>query len=343
MSDTTTSKPKGLQPYIIQEWVNGENTNTPISAERLTHMEVGIGDLSKALLDGREPAYTVTSETAPVPSTPCLLVVVDDTGLYKGTWRDDGKTRIQVGWGPDGDQERYAFTPTAGSHDHDWATLTRHGVMVELSGYYTPSDKEKNPDYQIYLTWIKIPVSCLPPHTIYSLDVVRDLGSQGAANTYRDDWLPRLRIEYNTGYVTPELWGTRSDIKSITFHAVWMTDAAPLPASVLKSAMPEAAPTAQAPAPAAPAAAAQQASPQAPAEHASATQATQAQEQTPAAQPTASQASAGQEQASPQAPAQASPAHAAPEQAKDVQAPAVQDAPAPAASTARHAKQELEE
>ena len=349
MSDTTSTS-KGLQPYIIQEWVNGENTNTPLSAERLTHMEVGIGDLSKALLDGREPSYTVTSETAPAPSTPCILVVIDSTGLYKGTWRDDGKTRTQVGWGPAGDQELYSFARkrnTSGDgkdHSHDWATLTRHGVMVDLSGSYTLEDNEKDPNYAKTLDWIKIPLSCQPPHELYSKGVTQ-LSNNDSINTEYNYMLPRIYIPHVTGVSFPSLMGIGQADK-VYFHAVWMTDAAALPTSVARSAIPEAA---EAPAPAAPAAASQQT----PAVQAPAPQATPAQEQAPASQPGTSQALAQQEQTATQAPAvqaaqeqtpaQASPAHAAPEQAKDVQAPAVQDAPAHAASTARHAKPGLEE
>lgn len=329
MSDTSTSTnttegtgtgtATGLQPYVQQEWSNGEEGKTPISAERLQHMETGIGDLSKTLLDGREPAYTVTSETAPVPSTPCILVVIDDTGLYQGTWRDDGKTRTQVGWGPAGDQELYSFARkrnTSGDgkdHSHDWATLTRHGVMVDLTGHYTPEDLEKDTNYPTYLDWAKIPLSCIPPHAIYSKDVTL-ISNGNVIDVSQNEWIPYLLVYPQLGGAIPLLKGIAKNTADLYFHAVWMTDAAPLPASVLKSAMPEATPTVQAPA-----------------------------EQAPASQPAASQAPAGQEQASPQAPAQASPAHAAPEQAKDVQAPAVQDAPVRAACTARHAKPGLEE
>ena len=335
MSDITTSKPKGLQPYIIQEWVNGENTNTPISAERLTHMEVGIGDLSKTLLDGREPAYTVTSETAPVPSTPCTLVVIDDTGLYQGTWRDDGKTRTQVGWGPAGDQELYSFTPTKNGHAHDWATLTRHGVMVDLTGHYTPEDKEKDVAYPVYLDWAKIPLSCIPPHAIYSKDVTL-ISTDTSIDVSRNEWVPHLLVDPQLGGAIPLIKGIAKNTADLYFHAVWMTDAAPLPASVLKSAMPEATPTVQAPA-----------------EQASTSQAMPAQEQAPAVQPDVSQAPAQQEQAAAQspatqavqeqAPARTSPAHAATGQTPAVQAPAAQDAPVQAAGTARHARQGLEE
>lgn len=335
MSNTTTSTSKGLQPYMIQEWVNGENTNTPLSAERLTHMEVGIGDLSKALLDGREPAYVVTSETAPAPSTPCILVVIDGTGLYKSTWRDDGKTRIQVGWGPSGDQEMYSYkreqkTDTdRKDHSHDWATLTRHGVMVDLSGLYTLEDNEQDASYSKLLNWIGIPLSCQPPHNLFGKSV-----TQIAKNASISTGQPRILIPHVNGISYPYLEGA-GGADQVYFHAVWMTDAATVPGSVAKSAIPEAAPQAQSTAPAAPAAASQQT----PTVQAPAPQATPAQEQTPAAQPGTSQALAQQEQT----PAQASPAHAAPEQAKDVQAPAVQDAPAHAAGTARHARQGLEE
>lgn len=339
----TTSTSRGLQPYMVQEWVNGENTNTPLSAERLTHMEVGIGDLSKALLDGREPAYVVTSETAPAPSTPCILVVIDGTGLYKSTWRDDGKTRIQVGWGPSGDQEMYSYkreqkTDTdRKDHSHDWATLTRHGVMVDLSGLYTLEDNEQDASYPKLLNWIGIPLSCQPPHNLFDKSV-----TQIAKNASISTGQPRILIPHVNGISYPYLEGA-GGADQVYFHAVWMTDAATVPGSVAKSAIPEAAPETQSTAPAAPAATAQQTpAVQSPAEQASASQATQAQGQVPAVQPAASQASAGQEQASSQAPAQASPAHAAPEQTPAVQAP-VQDAPVQAAGTARHAKPGLEE
>ena len=334
MSDITSTS-KGLQPYIIQEWVNGENTNTPISAERLTHMEVGIGDVSKALLDGRLPAYTVTSKTSPAPTTPCILVVIDNAGLYQGTWRDDGKTRVQVGWGAAGDQERYSFTPSKLEHAHDWATLTRHGAVVDLSGCYTLETIDTDPSYPIYLDWIKIPLTCDPPHEIYSKSVTQISNNSSSTPEDESDRVPRLYIPSVTGIALPQLEGVGQTTR-VFFHAVWMTDAAALPASVARSAVPE---TAEAPAPAAPAATAKQTT----VVQEPASQAAPAQEQTPAVQPAASQTSAGQEQTSSQAPAQALPAHAAPEQAKDVQAPAVQDAPAHAAVTARHAKQELEE
>lgn len=353
MSDTTSTS-KNLKPYIIQEWVNGENTNTPISAERLTHMEVGIDDLSKTLLDGRLPAYTVTSQTAPAPSTPCILVVIDGTGVYQGTWRDDGKTRIQIGWGPNGDNGMDALTPSRPGHEHDWATITRHGAVVDMTGYYTPEKGEKSSDvnYPIYLSWIKLGDSIRPPHVIYSTDVTLEGG--GSFNPTGSSAVPRMQISGSTGSSMPALYGVTPTTEHIYFHVVWMTDAAPLPDTALKSAAPEAAPETQSTAPAAPAATSQQTpTVQAPAEQASAPQATQAQEQVPAAQPDASQAPAQQEQAAvqapatqavqEQAPARTAPAHAAPGQTPAVQAPAVQNAPAPAASTARHAKPGLEE
>lgn len=341
MSDTTSTS-KGLQPYIIQEWVNGENTNTPISAERLTHMEVGIGDLSKALLDGRLPAYTVTSKTSPAPTTPCILVVIDSAGLYQGTWQDDGKTRVQVGWGAAGDQERYSYTPSNTGHAHDWATLTRHGAVVDLSGCYTPEDTQKDWSYPIYLDWIKIPLTCDPPHEIYSKSVTQ-VAASGGVQEDENRTTPRMYIPTVTGVATPQLQGV-GQADRVYFHAVWMTDAAALPTSVVKSAVPEAAQTVQAQTPAAPAASVKQT----PAVQTPAPQAAQAQEQTPAAQPGTSQAPAQQEHATAQAPAvqapaRTSPAHAAPEQTSAVHAPAVQDAPAPAAGTARHARQGLEE
>ena len=379
MSDTSTSTSTtegtgtgtatGLQPYIQQEWSNGEEGGTPISAERLQHMETGIGDLSKTLLDGRLPSYTVASKDAPAPSTPCILVVVDDAGLYQGTWRDDGKSRVQVGWRAGGDEEKYYFTPPADAHPthaYDHATLTRHGSMVQLEGVYTLDPKEKASTVDaLPIDWIKIPRSCMPTYDVYSV------GISTPTNTFC--------VEVSHWFVSGnvQLVGSRSGVTVFQFGLMWMTDALTSdPDASPKMLPPSAAQTAESAAmqepaqqtqaqtaptqtentqAAAPAGDTTQQTPavQAPAVHEPASQATPAQGQTPAAQPDASQAPAQQEQAAAQAPAtqavqeqapaRTSPAHAAPGQTPAVQAPAVQNAPAPAASTARHAKPGLEE
>lgn len=369
MSDTNTSTnttedagtATGLQPYIQQEWSNGEEGGTPISAERLQHMETGIGDLSKTLLDGRLPSYTVASKDAAAPCTPCILVVVDRTGLYQGTWRVDGTARTQIGWRAGGDEEKYRFTPPADAHPthaYDYATLTRHGSMVQLEGSYTldPNEKASTVD-ALSISWIKIPRSCMPTYDVYSV------GISTPTNTFC--------VEVSHWFVSGNvhLRGSRSGVTVFQFGMMWMTDALTsdpdaspkmLPPSAVQTAgsaamqepaqQTQTAPTqtenTQA---AAPAANATQQTPavQAPAVQEPASQATQAQERTPAAQ-----APAQQEQATVQAPAtravqgqapaRTTPAHAAPGQTPAVQAPAVQDAPVQAAGTARHARQGLE-
>lgn len=373
MSDTNTSTTEdtgtatGLQSYIQQEWSNGEEGGTPISAERLQHMETGIGDLSKTLLDGRLPSYTVTSKDAPAPSTPCILVVVDRTGLYQGTWRDDGKSRVQVGWRAGGDEEKYRFTPPADAHPthaYDYATLTRHGSMVQLQGSYTMDPTEKaSESSSVTIYWIKIPRSCLPTYDVYSVGISygNAFGVEVAHWSSENVWLI----------------GSRNGVTVFQFNLMWMTDALPPhPSTSSRMLPPSAAQTAESAAmqepaqqtqaqtaptqtentqAAAPAGDATQQAPavQAPAVQAPASQATQAQGQTPAVQPDTSQAPAQQEQAAAQAPAtqavqeqapaRTTPAHAAPGQTPAVQAPAAQDAPVQAASTARHAKPGLEE
>lgn len=368
MSDTNTSTTEdtgtatGLQPYIQQEWSNGEEGGTPISAERLQHMETGIGDLSKTLLDGRLPSYTVASKDAPAPCTPCILVVVDDAGLYQGTWRDDGTTRTQIGWRAGGDEEKYRFTPPADAHPthmDDYATLTRHGSMVQLEGMYSLDPNEKaSTSNSLTIYWIKIPRSCLPTYDVYSVGNSADAKNFGVEVAH---------------WASENVWlvGSRSGVNGLHFNMFWMTDALPPhPSTSSRMLPPSAAQTAESAAmqepaqqtqaqtaptqaentqAAAPAGDSTQQAPvvQAPAVQAPASQATQAQEQTPAAQPDASQAPAVQAPATQavqeQAPARTSPAHAAPGQTPAVQAPAVQNAPAPAASTARHAKPGLEE
>lgn len=366
--DTGTGTATGLQPYIQQEWANGEEGGTPISAERLQHMETGIGDLSKTLLDGRLPSYTVTSKDAPAPGTPCILVVIDDTGLYQGTWRDDGKTRVQVGWRAGGDEEKYRFTPPADAHPthmSDYATLTRHGSMVQLEGMYSldPNEKASTRD-TLTIYWIKIPGSCLPTYDVYSVGNSADTKNFGVEVAH---------------WSSENVWlvGSRSGVTGLHFNMFWMTDALPPhPSTSSRMLPPSAAQTAESAAmqepaqqtqaqtaptqaentqAAAPAGDATQQAPavQEPAVQEPASQAMPAQGQTPAAQPDASQAPARQEQAAVQAPATQAvqertpatdtPAHAAPGQTPAVPAPAVQDAPAPAASTARHARQGLEE
>lgn len=354
--DTGTCTATGLQPYVQQEWSNGEEGGTPISAERLQHMETGIGDLSKTLLDGRLPSYTVTSKDAPAPSTPCILVVVDDAGLYQGTWRDDGTARTQIGWRAGGDEEKYRFTPPADAHPvhaGDYATLTRHGSMVQLQGSYALDPTEKaSASSAVTIYWIKIPGSCMPTYDVYSVGI-----SYGNA----------FGVEV-AHWPADNVWlvGNRSGVTVFQFNLMWMTDALPRDPSASSKMLPpstdqtagsaamqetaqqtqaQTAPTqtenTQAAAPAA------DGTQQAPAVQAPASQAIPAQEQTPAAQPDASQAPAQQEQAAVQAPAtqavqgqapaRTSPAHAAPGQTPAVQAPAVQ-----AAGTARHARQGLE-
>lgn len=366
---TGTGTVTGLQPYIQQEWSNGEEGGTPISAERLQHMETGIGDLSKTLLDGRLPSYTVASKDAPAPSTPCILVVVDDAGLYQGTWRDDGTARTQIGWRAGGDEEKYRFTPPTDAHPthaYDYATLTRHGSMVQLEGSYTldPNEKASTVD-ALSIKWIKIPRSCMPTYDVYSVGI----------STPTNTFCVEVSHWYISGNV--QLRGSRSGVTVFQFGLMWMTDALtadpsasskmlpPSPDQTAGSAaMQETAQQTQAQtAPtqtentqaAAPAADATQQAPavQAPAVQELASQAMPAQGQAPAVQPDASQAPAQQEQAAvqapatqavqEQAPARTSPAHAAPGQTPAVQAPAVQDAPVQAAGTARHARQGLEE
>ncbi|MCT8158234.1 hypothetical protein [Bifidobacterium polysaccharolyticum] len=366
--DTGTGTATGLQPYVQQEWANGEEGGTPISAERLQHMETGIGDLSKTLLDGRLPSYTVTSKDAPAPCTPCILVVVDQTGLYQGTWSDDGKTRVQVGWRAGGDEEKYRFTPPADAHPthmDDYATLTRHGSMVQLEGMYSldPSEKASTSN-SLTIYWIKIPRSCLPTYDVYSVGNSADAKNFGVEVAH---------------WSSENVWlvGSRSGVNRLHFNMFWMTDALPPhPSTSSRMLPPSAAQTAESAAmqepaqqtqaqtaptqtentqAAAPAGDATQQAPavQAPAVQAPASQAMPVQEQAPAVQPDTSQAPAQQEQAAAQAPAtqavqeqapaRTSPAHAAPGQTPAVPAPAVQDAPAPAAGTARHARQGLEE
>lgn len=362
--DTGTGTATGLQPYVQQEWSNGEEGGTPISAERLQHMETGIGDLSKTLLDGRLPSYTVTSKDAPAPSTPCILVVVDDAGLYQCTWRDDGTTRTQIGWRAGGDEEKYRFTPPADAHPthmDDYATLTRHGSMVQLEGMYTLDPNEKaSTSNSLTIYWIKIPRSCLPTYDVYSIGNSADAKNFGVKVAH---WSSE----------NVYLVGSRSGVSGLNFNMFWMTDALPPhPSTSGRMLPPSAAQTAESAAmqepvqqtqtaptqtesiqAAAPSANATQQTPavQTPAVQEPASQSTQAQERTPAAQAPAQQeqattqspaVQAPETQASSQAPAQASPAHAAPGQAPAVQAPAVQDAPVQTAGTARHARQGLE-
>lgn len=368
MSDTNTSTnttedagtATGLQPYIQQEWSNGEEGGTPISAERLRHMETGIGDLSKTLLDGRLPSYTVASKDAPAPCTPCILVVVDRTGLYQGTWRDDGTTRTQIGWRAGGDEEKYRFTPPADAHPthmDDYATLTRHGSMVQLEGMYSLDPNEKSStSNSLTIYWIKIPRSCLPTYDVYSVGNSADAKNFGVEVAH---------------WASENVWlvGSRSGVNMLHFNMFWMTDALPPhPSTSSRMLPPSAAQTAESAAmqepaqqtqtaptqtesiqAAAPAGDATQQTPavQAPAVQEPASQATQAQERTPAAQAPAQQEQAtvqapATQAVQGQAPARTTPAHAAPGQTPAVQAPAVQDAPVQAAGTARHARQGLE-
>lgn len=37
------------------------------------------------------PVYILTDQDAPAPTTPCIIEVIDDQGVYQGTWYDDGK------------------------------------------------------------------------------------------------------------------------------------------------------------------------------------------------------------------------------------------------------------
>lgn len=381
---TGTGTATGLQPYIQQEWSNGEEGKTPISAERLQHMETGIGDLSKTLLDGRLPSYTVTSRDAPAPCTPCILVVVDRTGLYQGTWRDDGQARTQIGWGASGDEERYYFTPTASSsskveHTYDYATLTRHGSLVELTGYYHLEPDEQVKTSSHYLNWISVPAAWQPPHDLSSLvvpEVISTANSNGGLYLINGRDYPFVQVKRgNLPSYTVWLQGFYQYLAAVNFHLVWMTDAlTAAPGASPKMLQPstdqtagsaamqepaqqtQTAPTQtesiQAAAPAGDATQ-QTTAVQAPAMREPASQATPAQGQTPAAQPDASQAPAQQEQAAvqapatqavqEQAPARTSPAHAAPGQTPAVQAPAAQSPAVQAASTARHAKPGLEE
>ena len=393
MSDTSTSTnttedagtATGLQPYIQQEWSNGEEGGTPISAERLQHMETGIGDLSKTLLDGRLPSYTVAARDAPAPSTPCILVVVDRTGLYQGTWRDDGQARTQIGWGASGDEERYYFTPTASSsskveHTYDYATLTRHGSLVELTGYYHLEPDEQVKTSSHYLDWISVPAAWQPPHDLSSLvvpEVISTANSNGGLYLINGRDYPFVQVRRgNLPSYTVWLEGFYQYLAAVNFHLVWMTDAlTAAPGASPKMLQPSTDQTAgsaamQEPAQqtqtaptqtantqaAAPSTEATQQTPavQAPAvQEPASSQATQAQGRTPAVQPDASQAPAQQEQAAvqapatqavqEQAPARTSPAHAAPWQPPAVQAPAAQSPAVQAASTARHAKPGLEE
>lgn len=387
MSDTSTSTTEdtgtatGLQPYIQQEWSNGEEGKTPISAERLQHMETGIGDLSKTLLDGRLPSYTVTSKDAPAPCTPCILVVVDQTGLYQGTWRDDGQARTQIGWGASGDEERYYFTPAASpsskvEHTYDYATLTRHGSLVELTGYYHLEPDEQVKTSSHYLNWISVPAAWQPPHDLSSVvvpEVISTANSNGGLYLINGRDFPFVQIRRgNLPSYTVWLQGFYQYLAAVNFHLVWMTDAltaAPGASSKMltpstdqtagSAAMQETAQQTQAQtAPtqtentqaAAPAGDTTQQTPavQAPAVQEPASQATQAQGQAPAVQPDTSQAPAQQEQAAAQAPAtqavqERTPATDTPAHAAPWQTPAVQNAPAPAAGTARHARQGLEE
>lgn len=382
--DTGTGTATGLQPYIQQEWSNGEEGKTPISAERLLHMETGIGDLSKTLLDGRLPSYTVMSRDAPAPCTPCILVVVDRTGLYQGTWMDDGQARTQIGWGASGDEERYYFTPTASSsskveHTYDYATLTRHGSLVELTGYYHLEPDEQVKYSSHYLDWISVPVAWQPSHNLSSVvvpEVISTANSNGGLYLIDGRNYPFVQVKRgNLPSDTVWLQGFYEYLAAVNFHLVWMTDAlTAAPGASPKMLQPstdqtagsaamqepaqqtQTAPTQtesiQAAAPAGDATQ-QTTAVQAPAMQEPASQATPAQGQTPAAQPDASQAPAQQEQAAvqapatqavqEQAPARTSPAHAAPGQTPAVQAPAAQSPAVQAASTARHAKPGLEE
>lgn len=326
MSDTSTSTNStegtgtgtatGLQPYIQQEWANGEEGKTPISAERLQHMETGIGDLSKTLLDGRLPSYTVTSKDAPAPCTPCILVVVDRTGLYQGTWRDDGQARTQIGWGASGDEERYYFTPTASSsskveHTYDYATLTRHGSLVELTGYYHLEPDEQVKTSSHYLDWISVPAAWQPPHDLVSLvvpEVISTANSNGGLYLINGRDYPFVQVRRgNLPSYTVWLEGFYQYLAAVNFHLVWMTDAL--------TAAPGASSRMLTPSP---------------------------------GQTTGSAAMQEPAQQTQTAPTQtesiqaAAPAANAPEQTPAVQAPAVQDAPVPAAGTARHARQGLE-
>lgn len=217
---TGTSTATGLQPYVQQEWSNGEEGQTPISAERLRHMEAGIGDLSKTLLDGRLPAYTVDSETAPAPCTPCILVVVDDAGLYQGTWMDDGAVRTQIGRRAGGDEEKYCFRPPATAHlvhASDYATITRHGTIVQLEGFYSldPAETASSRD-SLTIYWIKIPLSCKPTYDVYSSGVWTFNGTSP------------LRIEVmRTDLIGEQVYilGSRIGVETIRFNVLWMTDA----------------------------------------------------------------------------------------------------------------------
>ena len=346
IEDTGTGTATGLQPYIQQEWSNGEEGKTPISAERLLHMETGIGDLSRTLLDGRLPSYTVTSRDAPAPSTPCILVVVDRTGLYQGTWRDDGTARTQIGWGASGDEERYYFTPTASSsskveHTYDYASLTRHGSLVELTGYYHLEPDEQVKTSSHYLNWISVPAAWQPPHDLASLvvpEVISTANSNGGLYLVNGRDYPFVQVRRgNLPSYTVWLEGFYQYLAAVNFHLVWMTDALtaapgaspkmlqPSPAQTVGSAAMQetaqqtqaqtaptqtestqgAAPAADAaqPAPAVQAPAVQAPAVQAPAVQEPASQSALSQEQTPAAQAAASQASAQQEQATTQSPA----------------------------------------
>lgn len=94
--------------YVKQTWVNGPSGNTPLSADRLNHMEDGIEDAdtrltaAEAAIDGKADAthehdvyafQPVTSSTRPANPFPGQNIYETDTGLHL-MWRDDISTWI---------------------------------------------------------------------------------------------------------------------------------------------------------------------------------------------------------------------------------------------------------
>lgn len=76
-------------------WKDGEAGGTPITAADLNQMGAELSALFAAT-----PQYTVAGRDDPVPSTPCMVRVIDHTGAYQGTWYDGGAGRVQVGMDP---------------------------------------------------------------------------------------------------------------------------------------------------------------------------------------------------------------------------------------------------
>lgn len=71
--------------YQPTQWQDGPSGGTPISAQNLLNLENGMVKQFRTL-----PQYQVSSSTAVAPTTPCLLHVVDQNGVYGGTWLDTG-------------------------------------------------------------------------------------------------------------------------------------------------------------------------------------------------------------------------------------------------------------